>query len=138
MLTAMRGFSPGREHLTDRWLSPDALPVDAYRAFMDSILFAPCPKGFVSPDSFRLFEALEAGCIPIVEKKGPGLADYYTTVFGPHPIPTVDDWAEAPDLMRRLLNGGAIEGLRLECLAWWQTYRQRVRAEISAALPPQP
>ena len=138
MLSAMRTFGAGREHLTDRWLSPDALPVTAYREFMDNIIFAPCPKGFVSPDSFRLFEALEAGCIPIVEKRGPGLDDYYATVFGPHPIPTVADWAEAPALIRGVLDRGETEALRQECQAWWRDYQPRVRAEISAALPLQP
>lgn len=138
MLDAMRVLGPGAEHLTDRWLSPDALPVQGYRAFMDSIVFAPCPKGFVSPDSFRLFEALEAGCIPIVERKGPGLPDYYAAAFGPHPIPTIDDWREAPALIRAIQDGGETEALRLSCAAWWQEYRLRVRDEISAALPPHP
>ncbi|MCX7383407.1 MAG: hypothetical protein NT133_18775 [Alphaproteobacteria bacterium] len=138
MLEAMRSVGPGREHLTDRWMSPDALPVEAYRGFMDSILFAPCPKGFVSPDSFRLCEALEAGCIPIVEQQGPGLDDYYKTVFGDHPIPTVADWQAAPDLIRGLIARGETESLRLACVDWWQAHKLQVRAEISAALAPQP
>ena len=31
-------------------------------------IFVPCPRGNSSPDTFRLYEALEAGSIPIVER----------------------------------------------------------------------
>ena len=29
--------------------------------------FIPCPNGFFHPETYRLYEALESGCIPIVE-----------------------------------------------------------------------
>ena len=134
MLEAMRQVGEGAEHLTDRWESPEALSVVDYRAFMDRILFAPCPKGFVSIDSFRLFEALEAGCIPIVERKGPGLEDYYMAAFGPHPIPTVAEWSEAPGLVRGIMARGEAESVRQACFNWWQAHKAKVRAAISAAI----
>ena len=35
----------------------------------DSIFFVPCPRGNKSVDSFRFFETLESGSIPIVEEE---------------------------------------------------------------------
>ena len=34
----------------------------------------PCPSGPATPDSFRLWEALEAGCVPIADGYAPAAA----------------------------------------------------------------
>ena len=34
---------------------------------LSSTKFIPCPNGFFHPETYRLYEALECGCIPIVE-----------------------------------------------------------------------
>ena len=31
-----------------------------------------CPSGYATPDSFRLYEALEAGCVPLADMTAPG------------------------------------------------------------------
>ena len=55
--------------------------------------FAPCPFGYVNPDTFRIMESLESGCIPIVLKFRS--LDYYQNIFGDHPFILVNDWTEA-------------------------------------------
>ena len=56
---------------------------------------APCPSGAVSVDSFRVWEALEAGALPVVDTVSPtdGLTDYWQRVLGDPPFPLVDGWA---------------------------------------------
>jgi hypothetical protein len=62
---------PNGEFFETRYFGdPDALPVNAYAAMLADTVFALCPKGFASLDCFRLYEALEAGAIPIVEDDG--------------------------------------------------------------------
>ena len=51
VLFGTEGFSKG--------LSPDQ-----YYGYMARAVFAPAPGGHVSPDSFRFYEGLEAGCFP--------------------------------------------------------------------------
>lgn len=34
---------------------------------MSNAVFCPAPKGFYSVESFRVYEALESGCIPLVD-----------------------------------------------------------------------
>jgi len=41
------------------------LPQDMYYDYLAHAKYAPAPGGHVSPDSFRFYEALEAGCIPV-------------------------------------------------------------------------
>ena len=55
----------------------------------------PCPSGAISVDSFRVWEALEAGALPVVDTVSPtdGPTDYWTRVLGDVPFPLVSDWS---------------------------------------------
>ena len=44
---------------------------------LSSTTFIPCPNGFVHPETYRLYEALECECIPIVENT----YQYYERLF---------------------------------------------------------
>lgn len=62
----------GSLHLTKRWADPAGLGVEAYSKLMGDSRFALCPVGNCSVDCLRVYEALEAGAIPIVESHGFG------------------------------------------------------------------
>ena len=81
-------------------MSYDALEAEKILVYKETT-FAPCPFGFVNPDSFRIMEVLEFGCIPIVKKFNN--VDYYKYVFGDHPFIVVKDWKEAPGIMSNLI-----------------------------------
>jgi len=132
MLAAMARVQPYRLHQTSGWDTADALPVAAYRAMMDASLFVPCPTGFASLDSFRVYEALEAGCIPIVERRDG--EEYFAAAYGAHPMPVVRDWAEAPGVIRRMNEAGRVEAVRRACHGWWQALKRRTRARLAVAL----
>ncbi len=118
MLDAMTPLGNGFQHLTSGFDTDDALSIDAYRALLDETVVVPCPGGWSNLETFRVYEALEAGCIPIVEKR-PGF-DYFTALLGPHPMPTVMTWAEGAEVIRRLKNAGELETLRRACSDWWR------------------
>ncbi len=118
MLEAMTPLGDGFQHLTEGFNSSDALSVGAYRALLDETIVVPCPGGWSNLETFRVYEALEAGCIPIVEKR-PGF-DTFTTLLGPHPMPTIMTWAEGAALVGRLKSAGELEPLRRACSEWWE------------------
>lgn len=60
--------------------------LEQQRAMLDSI-FSPCPQGNVLLETPRVYEALQCGSIPIVERRL--TLDYYKQLLGPHPLPTV-------------------------------------------------
>ncbi len=128
MLTAMETLGPGALHLTGE--EQPALSAPAYRAFLDDCVVAPCPAGAEALDTARVYEALEAGCIPIVERR-PGF-DYFREALGPHPIPTVTAWAEAPALIRDLRESERLETRRAQCHAWWRHYKANLAARLAA------
>lgn len=128
MLAAMEQIPGGFTHPTSGFGASDALPTEAYRAMLDDTVFAPSPSGWSNLDSFRVYEALEAGCIPIVERR-PHF-DYFTTLLGPHPIPTVPNWADAAETIRRLQTDDAVERTRQDCAAWWTAYKPKLAVHL--------
>ncbi len=57
--------------------------------------FIPCPNGFVHPETYRVYEALECGCIPIVENA----YKYYDRLFPNNPFIKIDKWKEAKEII---------------------------------------
>jgi hypothetical protein len=49
---------------------PQGLSTKSYAELLNQTKFALCPRGNFSVDTFRFYEALEAGTIPIVEDRG--------------------------------------------------------------------
>ena len=100
--------------------------------FSDLLLqstFSPCPMGNVQLECFRLYEALECGSIPIVEKRL--TMDYFRELLGEHPIPTVRSWPEARTFIQQMLgNAGEIDALQERCLSWWDGYKQSYREQV--------
>ena len=140
MLQEMSAVEGGYLHCSDsvgtsmHWRKPDGrppLPVSEYAHVMSETIFAPCPAGWENLDSLRVSEALEAGCIPIVERRP--AYDYFRRLFGEHPMITVNRWAEAARLIEELRsNPAALEARRLACQTWWQGFKHSTADHVQA------
>jgi Exostosin family len=92
---------------------PQSLTVSECRELMLKTIFVPCPGGWANMDSFRVYESLECGCIPIVERFP---LDYFGNFFSDHPFIVVDCWEEIPDIIQAYSKDPeALEKKRLEC-----------------------
>jgi Exostosin family len=132
MLQHMSTLDAGFVHATERFGDPNGLSTGDYRDLMERSIYIPCPRGNSNLDSFRVYEALEAGCIPVVEER-PAFA-YFTAMYGAHPMPVVLDWSEAPALIRGIRTAGGEERLRRACHAWWVALKARLRHDFAADL----
>lgn len=91
---------------------------------MASAKFVPAPSGPVSPDNFRLYEALEAGAVPIGDGGG-----YWAYLLGETPpFPVVSDWSVLPGLMPQLLRDWPHNAN--VTFAWWQRYKRRMADKL--------
>lgn len=109
VLVATEGFSQGLEY-------------KEYMQYMCRAKVVPCPAGYTSPDSFRLYEALEAGCIPIPENTA-----FWKMLFGEVPFPVVDDWEELPMLIQHYKDRPDVAN---RCQAWWQLKKRELKWKI--------
>jgi hypothetical protein len=101
-------------------------PAEMSKIYRDSI-FVPAPRGWFIIDSFRVTEALEAGCIPIVES-----SDYWGELYGEvPPFIQINNWAQAPGIVTQLLaDPQALEELRLSCYTWWTETKDLVTSQV--------
>lgn len=98
--------------------SQGAAPADYARELAHSWI-VPCPSGPHSVDSFRVYEALEAGCIPLVDTMNPqGFVDYWNFVYGNNPLPAISDWDTVGGTIEYLLANRCRKAA--ECSAWWK------------------
>ena len=86
-----------------------------YSYGLASAKFAPAPHGTVHPDSFRLYEALESGTIPIVQKDA-----YWNLLEADHLA--VEDWSHLPGNIREWMPNWKIETIK-RCFGWMWTKR---------------
>ena len=90
-----------------------------------STQFMPCPNGFFHPETYRLYEALQCGCIPIVENA----YNYYDRLFPGNPFIKIDKWAEALPIIKSWENDQVIKKQK-ECREWWKNYKSELQETI--------
>lgn len=96
-----------------------------YVGSMLSAAVAPAPSGAVSPDSFRLFEALEAHCVPIADTVSPidGPTDYWRRLFPDAPFPVLTAYRDMPGYVDDALKDWPRNANRIA--AWWVAQKRR-------------
>jgi len=126
-------ITPHFTHLTSKWNAPEQLSVDEIISIYKKTIFVPSPIGWGNPDSFRINEALEWGCIPIVKKYKN--IDYFKNVYGEHPLLLVDNWAQAHDKVIELCKDlDKLERYRLEIQEWYAAFKINLQHKIKTIL----
>jgi hypothetical protein len=112
--------------------------VGLYSAVMEDSIFAPCPAGN-SPETIRLYDALELGCIPI-SLSHPFLTSVDAlAAIGPIPFPILASWGELPLFLDRmkslsLSNPDEIKALQEKTIHWWSSYKDFIQNKISSRI----
>ena len=86
---------------------------------LSSTEFIPCPNGFFHPETYRLYEALQCGCIPIVEDT----YKYYDRLFPDNPFLKINKWIEAKDIIFKW-EEDKIKKKKEECKTWWLNFKK--------------
>jgi hypothetical protein len=110
----------------------------AYAGFLGTAKFALAPGG-LSPETIRLYDALEHGAIPILVHAPFIDSKDALGALGPPPLVTIDRWNSLPTVYRDLMQlpPTRLEDRRRDLLDWWTRFKQhcqnRVRDVIEAA-----
>lgn len=107
------------------------MPKEEYIEKLSSAKVVLCPSGPGTPDSFRLFEALESGCIPLADSRTPGASkdeQYWEYVFGEVPFPIVDDWRHIDGEISEALKGWPRNVIKIQ--AWWLREKLKIERDL--------
>lgn len=92
---------------------------------------APAPAGPVSADSFRTYEALEAGAIPIADNiSQAGDKDFWEYLIGPVPFPTINNYRDLPGYIKDQLDHFQHKANMIQ--AWWIDYKYLLKTMLLA------
>lgn len=86
-----------------------------------------CPCGAFSPDSFRVYEALEMGCIPLIDSKSSNhpVNGYWKMIFGEANLPYYNDAFELPDLINYF--NDTFEESQKRIMEIWNNYKKELK-----------
>ena len=108
-------------HKTDKFDRKN-ISVDDMNDVLSLAEFIPCPYGFFHPETYRVFEALECGCIPIVENA----YEYYDRLFPNNPFIKINKWIDA----KAMLKGWSKDQVKKkseECSLWWKKEKSDIQ-----------
>ena len=113
------------------WQSSDSIDTVRYKRIMQQSIFVPCPRGNNSPDTFRLYEVIESGSIPIVERD-----EYWNHLFGDdHPLIEVSDWGKAADDISALSKEIEWqEEYSRKLTSWWNDQKNKLKQKIKTTI----
>ena len=146
-------------HITPSWSSKfndtasGFISTEQYKQVLESSAFTLCPAGH-NPEAFRIFEACEAGSIPVIALDNQYSSHSCEDAFRPFietnaPFVVLKDWADLPQTLAKLTQSpGKLDALQLRMLEWreqfWQNVTQRFECTVlqrasgsSAGLPSQ-
>ena len=109
----------------------EGLEQEIYYSTMSKSKVVPCPSGPETVDTFRLYEALELGCIPIADSQTPkeDWSGFWEWLFeGPAPFPIVSDYDSLPGYIEECAKQYPVLNNRIQ--AWWQRYKVNLVREI--------
>lgn len=111
------------------WKDPDSYTREQYVEAMLDTIFVPCPDG-MNPETFRFYEALEFGCIPLIVRTEQNAA-WVDWVCEYVQILPLSSWEDAAGLVSHLLKEKVmLEAYRNKVLGSWMAWKKMLFAEM--------
>ena len=134
MLQTLATVEPNSMKLLPTWKHPLPEEADEYMKTLEDTRFVPCPKG-QNYETYRLYEALEAGCIPICVGDPSNEHECYNKLIGDNAILISKDWSSVKSMIQQISNNlEALNQIQENLTKYWMTHKVNITAHILAAL----
>lgn len=132
-LRAFSGLRRGFTHQVQGFHSTEKLGAENYCAVLRESVFSLCPSGGINPETFRLYESLDAGAIPLMLFRE---RNYINHLFGgSSPLLAFENWAEARNFVERIESDAIELGvIRNAIREWWTSWRLRCKHMVSKGI----
>ncbi len=91
---------------------------------MSEAKVVPCPRGNISPDSFRLYETMECGAVPIAE-----YPNFWTKIFKDAPFPIIQTKEQWRGYCQDAIYDYPRSNNKIQ--SWWIREKQKIRQELT-------
>jgi hypothetical protein len=117
-------IEPNKVEFYSEWNSPSQLLEQEYLDILSDTVFLPCPRGN-NIETFRFYEALERGCIPVFTEMPAILHDSGISFL------KTETWDEVVTLMRHLIkNPEELHHYQISIISAWMQYKERLRKKV--------
>jgi hypothetical protein len=133
-LDALKAVTPNEIHLRTAWSDPEPQNGQQYNASLRNAKFVPCFCGSKALESFRVYEALEHGAIPIYvpAQSTTGTTDEFVSQYGPNPLLGFPTWSAAAEMLSTLASRhDVMEKHRQKLMAWWSEVKESTIRRIA-------
>jgi len=127
-MKVLKDIQPRRLEYYKEWNSPSQLNEEEYIELLSDTVFVPCPRGN-NLETFRLYEALEHGCIPVFTELPASLEDSGI------PFLATRNWDDIKELIEHLnKNKGQLLQYQTSILGGWSSFKERLKKDVSSWL----
>ena len=124
LLNKHKNITPNFINLSENFSGKKSMDTDDYYKILNNSIFAPIPHGYFHPETYRLYEALEAGCIPIIENP----FQFFDNFLPNNPLLSVNSWEDSSTIIKKYLeNKKDIEILRNKINDWWTQHKENLK-----------
>ena len=112
------------------WNDAAMMGRDEYLNILLDSRFVPVPGG-MNAETYRFYEALECGCIPVYVRQDGDKGFIEKLVRRWIPIPDITNWDQATALIYELSNNPVImEDYRHKCLLGWKAWKEDIKQQV--------
>ena len=115
MIYQLKDIQPNNIKITSKFGSNDSLNSNKYYEILCNSIYVPVPHGFFHPETYRFYEALESGCIPLVENPH----NFYDVIYSNNPIKKLTTWSEARNFIKQNYKNKSLTLEYSEELNYW-------------------
>ena len=122
-----KDLEPHYIKLTSKFASQDSLSVSDYYEILNNTIFSLIPHGYFHPETYRFYESLESGCIPIIENPH----GYFDIFYPNNPFFKIQLWKEANFLMKEMINDKKkLTEKSNNIIIWWKKYKREIQVNF--------
>ncbi len=124
-------IEPNFINITKKFDGENSLNEKKYYEIMGNTVFALVSHGYYHPETYRMYEALESGCIPIIENP----YKIFDKFLPKNPMINITLWKESTTIMEKLNNDeNELKNISNMINNWWKSYKSNLRNEIKEKL----
>ena len=120
-------IKPNFINITKKFGGENSLKAKVYYEIMGDTKFALVSHGYFHPETYRMYEALESGCIPIIENP----YKIFDKFLPENPMIKIKLWSESTKIIEELINNeNKLKDISTTINNWWNNYKSSLRNEI--------
>ena len=126
-----KNIKPNYINITEKFGGKNSLAPNQYYEIMGNTIFSLVSHGYYHPETYRLYESLESGCIPIIENPH----NFFDIFLPKNPIIKINLWKDAREIIEDLnTNNKKKLDLSNSIQDWWRKYKSNLRSETKKIL----